>query len=480
MIRRSVLPFLFLLPAMLSAQEQSINALLSDSMMFHASVSICILDCSDGRVIAEKDPDKSLVPASVMKMVTSATALEMLGPDYTFKTMLGYSGKINTSKGILEGDIIIKGGGDPALGSEYFQDHYGDFISDWVEAIKSLGIRRITGKIISDDSYYDYQPVPSRWLWEDVGNYYGAGAYGLSVFDNTLKIHLKTGLEGSIPLITKMTPGEVYPDLTNRLVSYGITDSGYVFAAPYGSSGWIEGSVPAGNDDFVLKASISDPPLLLAEIISARLKLAGITVKEGSTTCRLGGEKRSAEPVVILLTTSPPLSDIIRVLNHESVNLFAEHLVKELGKVYENKGSTASGIKTINRFLADSAGIRSGGIILTDGSGLSPSDVIDSRDLSMLLLYMKNHGKYYGEFYSSLPEAGKAGTLKNRFKDPVFSSSLRAKSGSMTRVRSYSGYLTCRSGKEVVFSIIINNYDGPPAKIVNAIENILKETAVQN
>jgi D-alanyl-D-alanine carboxypeptidase/D-alanyl-D-alanine-endopeptidase (penicillin-binding protein 4) len=291
---------------------------------------------------------------------------------------------------------------------------------------------------------------------------------------------MRTGFEGSIPVITSITPVEADPGLVNRLVSSGRTDSGYVFAAPYGTSGWIEGSVPSGDDDFVLKASIGDPPLLLAKILNARLNLAGITVRGGSSTRRLEGVTKTIEPVVILLTTSPPLSEIIKVLNHESVNLFAEHLVKEMGKVFENKGSTNSGIKTINRFLADSAGIGSGGIILADGSGLSPSDAIDSRDLAKLLLYMKNHGKSFELFYSSLPEAGKGGTLKSRFTDPVFSSALRAKSGSMTRVRSYAGYLTCRSGKQVVFSIIVNNYDGTSAKIVNAIENILKETAIQN
>jgi D-alanyl-D-alanine carboxypeptidase/D-alanyl-D-alanine-endopeptidase (penicillin-binding protein 4) len=156
------------------------------------------------------------------------------------------------------------------------------------------------------------------------------------------------------------------------------------------------------------------------------------------------------------------------------VNLFAEHLIKELGKKFKNKGSTASGAEVITEFLLNS-GMNINGLFIEDGSGLSPVNAINTRELVRLLVFMKKKGKYFNEFYASLPDAGKNGTLKNYFKDPVFESHLKAKSGSMTRVRSFAGYFTTNSGKEMVFSIIINNYSGPLKVITLGIEENIKE-----
>jgi len=171
---------------------------------------------------------------------------------------------------------------------------------------------------------------------------------------------------------------------------------------------------------------------------------------------------------------SPPLKEIIKILNHESVNLYAEHLVKEMGKVFRNSGTTAAGIHVLSRFMKNS-GINISGLFLEDGSGLSTLDAITSRGLSELLIYMRNNAKYSDTFYSSLPEAGKEGTLKSFFRDPVFDNRMRAKSGSLTRVRSYAGYLTTASGKDLAFCIIINNFSGPSQRIIKGIEEILKE-----
>lgn len=479
-MKKKIIALIFILiPGSLTAQK-SLRTLLMDSLMVHASVSISIIDASDSRIIVDYNGEKSMVPASVMKLVTSAVALELLGPSYSFKTEIEYNGNLDRKTGILKGSIVLKGGGDPALGSDYFSEHYGKFIDNWISAILNLGIKKVSGGVISDDSYFDYQPVPPKWLWEDIGNYYGAGAYGLSVFDNTYLIHLKSSEASSEPVITGIIPEEAEVRLTNGLFAYGVNDSGYVYSAPYSSSGWISGSIPPGVNDFKLKASINDPPLLLAKMIKTRLETAGIIVEGDPTTCRIENDTLNKSQVVILLTTSPPLSKIIEVLNHESVNLYAEHLVKELGKVFGSSGSTSAGIKVIEKFLEDSVGLKPGGIIMTDGSGLSPADAIDSKDLSLLLLYMKKKGRYFNEYYTSLPEAGKDGTLKNRFKDPVFYSSLRAKSGSMTRVRSYAGYLTAKSDNTLIFSIIVNNFNGPSQVLINAIEDILRETAIEN
>jgi serine-type D-Ala-D-Ala carboxypeptidase/endopeptidase (penicillin-binding protein 4) len=461
------------------AQEKSSETFLVDSSLMHASVSLCVADAVTGAVSIDYNSGISLTPASVMKVITSAAALELLGPEYTFKTTVGYTGSLNKRTGKLKGNLIIHGGGDPSLGSKYFPVRNIDFISGWVSDIKKLGIKKITGRIISDDSYYDYLPVPSKWLWEDEGNYYGAGAYGLSIYDNTYEIHFKTLSDSTVPVVNEIFPAECIADLSNFLLSSGVSDEGYVFAAPYSKSGWLAGTIPVNQNDFVLKASITDPPLILAKMVTNKLKSVGITVSGEPTTIRLERKYSSEKVAPITETVSPPLKEIISVLNHESVNLFAEHLIKELGKKFRNNGSTASGVEVILDFLS-SSGLDINGMFIEDGSGLSPLNSINTRGLVSLLVYMKNKSRYFTEFYSSLPEAGKEGTLKNDFKDPIFSSRLKAKSGSMTRVRSYAGYLTTISGKKMVFSIIINNFSGSSKKITSEIEENLKELISNN
>jgi len=169
-----------------------------------------------------------------------------------------------------------------------------------------------------------------------------------------------------------------------------------------------------------------------AEHCSQKLRDAGITVKNEPSTARLIQSPIKAEVRTISEITSPPLDEIIEVLNHESVNLYAEHLVKEIGKVYGKSGSTEKGIQCITEFL-NLSGISTEGLFIEDGSGLSPLNAINAEGIVALLYFMKMKGKYFNEFYSSLPEAGKEGTLKNRFTDPVFESNLRAKSGSICR-----------------------------------------------
>jgi len=455
-------------------QKGSLDTFLSDSSMIHASVSLCVADAESGKLVLEYNSGKSLMPASVMKLISSAAALELLGPLYAFKTIIGYTGSLNSRTGKLTGDIVIKGGGDPALGSEYFADHYQNFTDNWISEIKKLGIKKIDGRVITYDSYYDLLPVPAKWLWEDIGNYYGAGAYGLSVFDNTYEIHFNTSVKNSKPVITEIIPNECRSEISNWLVAAGSSDEGYVFAAPYSTSGWLAGSVPVNTDDFVLKASITDPPLLIAKVIDEKLKAEGIKLSEDPTTFRLEQKTELEELVTIAETFSPPLSEIIEVLNHESVNFYAEHLIKELGKTFRYSGSTDAGVKVLFDFLHE-AGVKTDGLFIEDGSGLSPLNAISAKELVSLLYYMKKNGKHFSEYYSSLPDAGKEGTLKYYFKDPVFVERLKAKSGSMTRVRCYAGYFTAVSGHEMIFSILINNYSGPSQNIISGIEEIIKE-----
>jgi serine-type D-Ala-D-Ala carboxypeptidase/endopeptidase (penicillin-binding protein 4) len=470
---------LLILSYNLSAQKAALSALLSDSSMMHGSISFYAADTRTGDVIIENNSSGSLIPASIMKLVTSAAAIEMLGPDYTFKTSVGYTGTLNRNTGRLTGDIIIKGGGDPAFLSKRFEDHYKDLLSDWIGEIRKAGITKVEGRVITDDSRYDFQPVPPKWLWEDAGNYYGAGAYGLSLFDNTYEIHLNGSPGSNRPVISDVVPSECRSELSNWLISDGTSDKGYVFAAPYSKEGWLAGTVPADLNGFYLEASVSDPPLLFASILNSMLEKNGISVDGQPSTVRLMKTGSVSSYVTLADAVSPPLYEIIEALNHESINLYAEHLLKELGKKFRDNGSTASGLEVVTEFLLK-AGIDMSGMFIEDGSGLSPLNSVNAREMTALLIYMRENGRYFREYFSSLPAAGKEGTLKSYFKDQVFESRLNAKSGSMTRVRSYAGYITTSSGKNIAFSVIINNYTGPSKHIISSIESILKEIILYN
>ncbi len=479
MLRTFFIISLFSLTLSSFSQNRSFETFLADSAMLHASVSYCVADADSGTITIEYNSLKSLVPASVMKLITSAAALELLGPEYTFKTTLGYSGSFNKKSGKLFGNIIIKGGGDPTLGSKNFSGYNNDFVHSWSTVIRKNGIRNIKGEVLTDDSYFDFMPVPQKWLWEDEGSYYGAGVYGLSVYNNTYEIHLKTYSDSSKPEITGIVPAECRYDLINLLTTYGTIEKGYIFSSPYSNIALLAGTVPAGKEDYTLKASVPDPPLLMAIILDREFRADGIKIKHDPSTVRLQPGYHSNEFTPLDEIVSPPLSRIIEVQNHESINLYAEHLTKELGKKYKGIGSTAAGIDVIKDFLK-SAEIKTDGFNMEDGSGLSPSNSINSRTMVDLLIYMKRNGKHFTEFFASLPDAGSEGTLKTYFTDQVFASRLWAKSGSMTRVRSYAGYFTTASGKDMVFSIIVNNFDGPSRNIVSGIEGILKEIIISN
>ena len=472
MIRCFLLIIVSFITILSSAQVTQISKFLSDSNMVHASMSLVIMDSDSGKIVASYNPEKSFPQASILKLVTTAVALEKLGPDHKFNTSVLYSGKIKRGK--LDGDIIIRGGGDPALGSDNFIEGYSAFIDKWIDDIKKAGIRKINGKVITDDTYFDYEPVPSGWGWDDIGNYYGAGAHGLSVYDNTIKIHYRTGEKGSVPVVTAIIPDATDLNLKSYLTASGSSDNGYIYLAPYGNTGWISGTIPENKEDFILKGSIPDPPLFIARILTQRLKSEQILVKGEPSTFRLSSVREPSDPVFISGTTSPSLSEIIDVLNHKSVNLYAEHLIKELGKTYKNSGTTSSGATVIKEFL-DSIGIDTKGMFLEDGSGLSSMDAVNAGSMVSILYFMKKNCKSFDYYYNSLPEPGKEGTLKNVFLDPVFQNRLRAKSGSLTRVRSYAGYLQTNSGRNMIFCIIVNNYNGPSARVITGMENILKE-----
>ncbi len=450
--------------------DQKVKELQAHPLMKGAGTGIVVVDISNDSVVYAFHPDQLMVPASTLKLVSSAAALEILGPAYRFKTHLAYSGQIHRQTHFLDGDLLIIGGGDPALGSAYFPDFYRNppFLDQWVQSLILKGIRGINGNLCIDESAYEEQRVPPGWVWEDIGNYYGAGAGALAVHDNMFRITLQSGDEAGEPVsIIYVDPWAEELKFENYATSSEKnSDQAYVYGSPWGDLLKIRGTIPVNRDRFPIKASLPEPGIVLAKMLKSKLERIHIPVS-GNVKRRTAGEKT----VPIHEVVSPPLSAIVKVLNHESVNLFAEHLVKQLAWEKNGLGTTREGVRIIRDFWSQK-GLDTTTLFMEDGSGLSRSNALSPRHLTEILLYMKNESPHSELFTGSLPEPGE-GTLI--FFDPARfpNQSLRCKSGSMTRVRCFAGYLVTVTGEELAFSIMLNNFSMKQSELIEKVEDLL-------
>jgi len=479
--------FLFLITCCLSigwAQVDTLNSIekafrtfKSDYALKNASISFQVVRLKDKKVIAEYNPNQSMVSASTMKVVTTATALEILGSYKKFETQLLYSGHID-SNCVLHGDIIIKGGGDPTLGSKYFYKNQSALMHNWADDIAKLGIHKIEGRIIADASYFSDEYVPSTWSWGDMGNYYGTGVSGLNIYDNTLKFNFSSGPKnGDSTVIECIEP--YCPGLTiDNRVKAGKTkkDLAYIYGGPFDQYRLIKGTIPMGVSDFIVKGSMHDPAYVAAFELESILWKMDIPVSKTATTNRnlemFENEKISSELKLISKIESPSLSKIVYWTNLISNNLFAETLLRQIGKKKYKDGSVFSSTLAVQKFWK-SKDVVLNGFYMNDGSGLSRSNAISARNLVQILEYMKTKSKYKDSFYSSLPIAGKTGTLKSYGRKTAIQGNLRAKSGTMTRVKSFAGYVKDKSGENLAFAIIVNNHTCTTYQIGKKLEKLM-------
>ncbi len=463
------------------AVKTALNSLGSDASMKHASIGFIAIDAATGKTLVSKNPDLSLTPASTMKLVTTATAMELFGPKHRFKTTIEYHGTIDKEKKILSGDIYITGGGDPTLGSTHFKSSYGDFINEWVFAIKQLGIDSINGRIIGDGSYFNDNTIPGSWIWSDIGNYYGSGPWGLSIMDNTYELNLKSGPNDGDPTEVISTEPEMKDIIfDNQIKASNVNrDNGYIYGAPYSNHRILGGTIPKNRSKFTIKGSIPNPPLFAAQLLNEKLIASGLKVSK-APTCIYDMKSDDAvtkiSKTTIFTTNSPMLKDIIKRTNMKSVNLYAEHLLIHAGLKLGSNDDTESASEFIDNFWRNK-GINVGGMFINDGSGLSRKDAVTVRQLAKIALYMNKKSAYKTEFCASLPVAGKSGTLSSMCRSGSGNGRVHAKSGSMSRVKSYAGYIDTQSGKTIGFAVILNNYTGSNSAARRKIETILNAIA---
>lgn len=453
--------------------KKDIIAFSSDTVFANSSISFYAIDINSGEIIGQINPNLLLSPASTMKIFTTATALEILGPDHTFKTDFEYTG--NIEKGVLHGNVYIKGGGDPTFYSHTFTSLYNnpDVFSKVAEEIKKAGIKKIDGKIIGNASYYSDNTAPSTWILADVANYYGASPFALSFQDNEYKIFFKTGdTIGDSTWINSVYPNIPNLELYNLVKSKNINDDqSVIYGGLYDDYRIVTGNLPLNKNNFEVKGSIPDPPLFAAYSLLHVIKQHGIEVSD--SVCSVYEFKHNTNLESNLRSfysvTSPPVKEIVYHTNIRSINLYAEHLLRQIGVKKAGKGSNQSGIESICNYWKP----YTGKFLMYDGSGLSRFNAVSAKQLVTVLTYMKKQSKHFDPFYNSLPIASRSGSLTSMFNGTIAENNLRAKSGYMSGVRSYAGYVKTKSSREISFAIIVNNYFTTPAVVKSKIEQLL-------
>lgn len=478
----SVCLFVFIGVHVSAQTPRSITKLMNEPFMKGSSFSLQVEEVKSGRLVYSYNPDLQLIPASVMKVVTTATALELLGSEYHYRTSLEYDGTI--ADGVLKGNLYIKGSGDPSLGSSFIRGTK-NFINDWVDAVKNAGITKIEGSIISDERIFDNEGISVKWLREDLGNYYAAGSYGVSVFDNRYTLTLRSGAIGMQPEILKCSPDMPNIRFHNDLhVIDQYTDSAFIVGSPFDYERSLIGALPAYDSSYLLKGDIPDPPLYLATYLDKRLKREGIDILSSPSSFRLekaaGRLEKStehweeSERHPLITTDSPALETIVSVANHVSHNLYADAMLKTLGLRYPSDSRALTSFERGVREIKDcwqSRGISASSLWMYDGCGLAPTDKVSTKFMTALLVYMAKTSAESKAFIASLPMAGEEGSVRSFLDGTKLQGKARFKSGSMSRVRNFAGYIM-KNGKTYAVSVFANNYSCTTKQMTNAIENL--------
>jgi len=439
-----------------------------DPLTRDANVGAMVIDVQTGEVIDAYRANNLLPTASTMKVITTATALELLGGDFRWSTYLETDGKL--TDGVLHGDLFIRGTGDPSLGSKEMGDK--QFLQKWVRALQKAGIRKIDGGVVADLTEFDNgDAINSGWLWDDIGNYYGMGVFSINYLDNTMNIVLRSRELGSVAEVISTQPVVEGVQFENHIRCTEITyDGAYVHGAPFDNKRFLNGSIPANHGTFGVKGDIPNPGLLLAQHLDAALASAGV---ETSTQPRYITEtKKHPERTLLYEHRSPELREIVKETNIHSNNLYAEAIFRTLGK--RNGPATINQSRAIVEQALRQRGIDWGTTIQEDGCGLAPQNGIAPKTFVSLMRYMYT-SKTFGDFYESLPVSGESGTLRSFLKETRLQGKVHAKSGSIAHLKSYTGYILLDDGRVWAFSVVVNNGNGKGRVIQKCIEKYLLE-----
>lgn len=429
-------------------------------------VSWAFIDVKSGEILSSYQADKLQIPASTVKIFTAAMILKKLGSESTFKTEVFLNGQIKKNK--LIGDVIVKGSGDPSFGSGLAGSMTGDSIlSKITNALMNLGIERISGNVIIDPFIlpYDYTVIPRKYIWEDIGNYYGAASWGLNWRNNEYTVEFNTDYSAKDSVSAKIS--SPWANHLNLKCDVELTKESpediYLYGGPFEFSVFAKGKIQEGAGVSRERGALPNPPYafgkeLIHFLKTSKIDLDGELIIETTPNQKLD---------TLCIIESPKVAELIREIQFSSNNLFAESLAKIVSDYKSNEYPSG---KQLTEWISKYCMKEKNTALLVDGSGLSRNNLITSILQAEFLSKMANDSSIFKTYYESFPQSGKEGTVKSLPYIP----GMRIKSGSMSNVRAYCGYMPRRSNDLIAFSIIINNVRLPSETIKNHIVELLK------
>ncbi|MCK4545821.1 MAG: D-alanyl-D-alanine carboxypeptidase/D-alanyl-D-alanine-endopeptidase [Candidatus Eisenbacteria sp.] len=455
--------------------QERLERIIEDNRFRGVQVGISVRSVNPPLVLVGIHEDQMMTPASTVKLFTSGTSLALLGPSYSFGTRLVYSGDLD-EHGVLDGDLLIIGGGDPTFPRTSSGGLGLDLYEIWADILRTMGLRRVDGRVVVVDDFFEDHPLGYGWCWDDQGYPFSAEVSGLNFADNCVNVYVQPGREAGDPARTWLwPPGTRFVTIDNRVVTgeAGGPDSVVIHRSVCGNVILCEGTVSVNGYPVSERVAITEPGRYAATVLEEVLERTGIEIR--------GKPERSRPGFALLDTTwvtehiSPPLWEVIRRVNKDSDNLCAESLLRTIGRELGKSGDAVSGLAAVREY-AFSCGVDSGGLVLVDGSGLSRLNAVSAKAVTAFLACFASHD-LFGDFYQSLAIAGVDGTLKSRFVGTPGEGSLRGKSGSMAGVSALSGYLVDRRGEQIVFCVLLNGYRADGGSLMDLVDLLAREIA---
>jgi D-alanyl-D-alanine carboxypeptidase/D-alanyl-D-alanine-endopeptidase (penicillin-binding protein 4) len=473
-------PFTTSLPKQaLLRNDQQQAAFQIDTLLDHAETQmgwwgVKVQYARTGEVVYERNASKLFMPASNMKMYTTAAALCLLGPQYRYETDFLMAGTLDEA-GVLKGDLVIKGSGDPTWSWRFFERNYDSLMVCFVDSLKARGITRIQGRIIGDDNIFDDEVLGYGWSWDDESYYYAAQISGLSYNENYIDfILMPDTLNPGNPVTIEPHPRTSYLNVRNELISvHSDSSTEWDYGRERGTNnGWFKGDyrIEAGETERTI--TVDNPTRFAAHVLKERLQDAGIQVDGDPLDADELSDSLNYELMLPLFRyASHPLSDIISKVNRPSQNFIAETLQKTLGVEFGEAGSSREGRK-IEMMLFDSLGMDTENLKLRDGSGLARHNLVSPNTSAALLQMMWDH-PYRSYYMESLPLSGVTGTIRKRALGTSAEGNVRAKTGTIGWVRALSGYTWTQSGEPIIFTLMVNHYTIPTYKVNLMLDEIV-------
>jgi D-alanyl-D-alanine carboxypeptidase/D-alanyl-D-alanine-endopeptidase (penicillin-binding protein 4) len=455
-----------------------VEALLGTTPTNKGEWGLLIVDAESGETLYEQNADKYFVPASNMKLFTTALALAKLGPEYRFHTTLETHGTIS-SEGVLGGDLALVGRGDPNLSNrkfpyelkEEFDGPQEKALAGLADALVAKGVKEISGDVIGDDSYFPRERYPNGWEIDDMVWEYGAAISAIVVDDNTVALTLTPGEQAGNPVQGAVAPAT--PDFTveNDVVTSAadVKPDLTLTREPGSNIVVVKGSLPAKSAPRKLVLAIEEPAQHAATLLKRLLEDRGIKIG-GVAKARHSQDGGSGDPAVLAEHVSVPLGDAVKLINKISQNLHTEMLLRTAARQNGVWATTDELMKVPADFYA-AAGIAPEDVIQTDASGLSRHDLVTPRAVATLLSFAQKQS-WFGPYYGSLPVAGVDGTLEDRMKNTAAAARIHAKTGSVEHVRTLSGFAETPDGRRVIFSFLSNNQGGKSHEAADALTGL--------